>query len=224
MYHTAVVATFRINELANLTALALDESRFGQNSGRVREVPDVRTIRYYTTLGLLDRPLEMQGRTAFYGPRHLLQLLAVKRLQAEGRSLTEIQQTLASATDRMLQRIVDLSESRLKELQDRVQQAAQQTEAPTARQVQQKRASAFWTQQPRVNSTSETPNRTGTISPAAVIHLAQGVSLLFDGVHPRQFDEQTVSRLQPVIAELLQALQSAGVTPATSHELLEAEQ
>ena len=37
----------------------------GQPSGRVREVPDLRTIRYYTTLGLLDKPVEMRGRRAF---------------------------------------------------------------------------------------------------------------------------------------------------------------
>jgi hypothetical protein len=31
----------------------------------------------------------MQGRTALYGPRHLLQVVAVKRRQAQGRSLAE---------------------------------------------------------------------------------------------------------------------------------------
>ena len=38
----------------------------GQSSGRVRDVPDLRTIRYYTTLGLLDKPAEMRGRRAYY--------------------------------------------------------------------------------------------------------------------------------------------------------------
>ena len=44
---------------------------------RVRELPDRRTVRYYATLGLLDRPT-IQGRTAFYGRRHLLQLATAR--------------------------------------------------------------------------------------------------------------------------------------------------
>ena len=53
------------------------------SSARVRAVPDARTIRYYTTLGLIDRAAEMRGRTALYGERHLLQLVAIKRMQAD---------------------------------------------------------------------------------------------------------------------------------------------
>ena len=75
-------------------ALALAVDYAGQASGRVRDVPDRRTIRYYTTLGLIDRPAAMRGRTALYGLRHLLQLAAIKRLQAHGLSLAEVQQRL----------------------------------------------------------------------------------------------------------------------------------
>src|ERR1700730_4103681 len=83
-----------IDELGRLVAAALSVDYAGQANGQVRDVPDRRTIRYYTTLGLIDRPAEMRGRTALYGRRHLLQLVAIKRLQAAGRSLTEIQQHL----------------------------------------------------------------------------------------------------------------------------------
>lgn len=61
------------------------------SNGQVRAVPDERTVRYYGTIGLLDRPLAMRGRTALYGRRHLAQVVAIKRLQAMGRSLAEIQ-------------------------------------------------------------------------------------------------------------------------------------
>ena len=71
-----------IDELGAVVALALSVDYAGQANGRVREVPDRRTIRYYTTLGLIDRPARMRGRTALYGRRHLLQLVAIKRLQA----------------------------------------------------------------------------------------------------------------------------------------------
>jgi DNA-binding transcriptional MerR regulator len=60
-------------------------------NGQVRPVPDERTVRYYGTIGLLDRPAAMRGRTALYNRRHLAQVVAIKRLQSAGRSLAEIQ-------------------------------------------------------------------------------------------------------------------------------------
>jgi DNA-binding transcriptional MerR regulator len=68
-------------------------------NGRVRDVPNERLVRWYVTVGLVDPPLSRRGRVAQYGRRHLLQLVAVKRRQAEGRSLAEIQAELAGATD-----------------------------------------------------------------------------------------------------------------------------
>ena len=66
---------WRIEELRQWTAKSLELAPLaGQSSGRVRDVPDVRTIRYYTTIGLIDRADEIRGRTAFYGPKHLRQL------------------------------------------------------------------------------------------------------------------------------------------------------
>src|SRR5437016_14536758 len=94
-----------IDELGTQAALALSVDYAGSPNGRVREVPDRRTIRYYTTLGLLDRPAEMRGRTALYGRRHLLQLVAIKRLQAQGQSLSEIQGRVIGLSNSALERI-----------------------------------------------------------------------------------------------------------------------
>jgi len=66
--------------------------------GRVRAIPDERTLRYYTTIGLLAGPALMKGRRAFYDRRHLAQIIAIKRLQATGMSLAQVQQELAGAT------------------------------------------------------------------------------------------------------------------------------
>jgi len=97
-----------LEELTAQAALALGSGAPLQASGRVREIPDERTIRYYTTSGLLDRPAELRGRTAYYGRRHLLQLVAVKRLQAKGLALAEIQQRLYGATNATLERAAQL--------------------------------------------------------------------------------------------------------------------
>jgi DNA-binding transcriptional MerR regulator len=94
-----------IDELTLAVRDALRVRYDGAPSGRVRDVPDQRTIRYYTTLGLIDRPAEMRGRTALYGRRHLLQLVAIKKLQAQGHSLTEVQQALAGQTDSVLAQV-----------------------------------------------------------------------------------------------------------------------
>src|SRR3954468_22443455 len=91
-----------IDELGAAVTAALAEGHDGAPNGRVRDVPDRRTIRYYTTLGLIDRPAEMRGRTALYGRRHLLQLVAIKKLQARGQSLAEVQRALAGQTDQAL--------------------------------------------------------------------------------------------------------------------------
>jgi DNA-binding transcriptional MerR regulator len=74
-------------------------------NGQVRAVPDERTVRYYGTIGLLDRPLAMRGRTALYGRRHLAQVVAIKRLQTMGRSLAEIQALWPTLDDGTLARM-----------------------------------------------------------------------------------------------------------------------
>lgn len=48
-----------------------------------------RLVRHYTTQGLLDKPTR-QGREARYGYRHLLQLLVVRRLLAEGYTISSM--------------------------------------------------------------------------------------------------------------------------------------
>src|SRR5271170_3117537 len=94
-----------IDELGERVAEALADPGYGGvPSGRVRDVPDLRTIRYYTTVGLLDRPAAMRGRTALYGERHLLQLVAIKRLQAQGLTLAAVQERVVGLSNKGLRR------------------------------------------------------------------------------------------------------------------------
>ena len=83
-----------LDELAERVREALEAEYPGAPNGRVRDVPDRRAIRWYSTIGLVDRPLGMRGRSALYGPRHLEQLVAIKRRQAQGYSLAQIQEEL----------------------------------------------------------------------------------------------------------------------------------
>jgi hypothetical protein len=104
-----VTATgWTLDELTARVAAALEGTAYaGAPNGRVRDVPDARAIRWYATIGLVDRPT-MRGRTALYGPRHLAQLVAIKRRQSEGRRIADIQVELAEAPDALLWEIADL--------------------------------------------------------------------------------------------------------------------
>lgn len=98
-----------LDELVRRVSVALADSAYPSvANGRVRDVPDRRSIRWYTTIGLVDRPAGMSGRTALYGIRHLLQVTAIKRRQAEGRALADIQAELTGATDETLRRIAEV--------------------------------------------------------------------------------------------------------------------
>ncbi|MFF5204731.1 MerR family transcriptional regulator [Streptosporangium sp. NPDC000396] len=97
-----------IGELAEQASAVLAPT--AQLNGRVRDVPNERLIRWYSTIGLLDPPSARRGRVAMYGRRHLLQLIAVKRRQAEGRTIAEIQAELAGATDQTLESIARVPE------------------------------------------------------------------------------------------------------------------
>src|SRR5947209_16277476 len=132
---TTMEPLWTIAELDAQVALALSVDYAGQANGQVRSVPDRRTIRYYTTLGLIDRPAELRGRTALYGHRHLLQLVAIKRLQAQGLSLAELQQRLVGLTDAELGRLARLP-------------GGLDPCAPPDRSRRGRRDSAFWTAVP----------------------------------------------------------------------------
>jgi len=89
-----------LDELSTRVARELCGERAAWRRRRraVSAAPDARTVRYYTTLGLLDRPT-IEARQARYGERHLLQLLAIKALQAVDLPLAEIQQRLYARSD-----------------------------------------------------------------------------------------------------------------------------
>src|SRR5437867_4385206 len=97
-----------LDELCSQVALALSTRYEGAPNERIRDVPDRRTVRYYTTLGLIDRAARMRGRTALYARRHLLQLVSIKRLQANGFSLHEVQQRLLGLSERELEEVAQL--------------------------------------------------------------------------------------------------------------------
>ncbi|HKE13639.1 MAG TPA: MerR family transcriptional regulator, partial [Kofleriaceae bacterium] len=191
-----------IAELGARVSAALADTEYQPPSnGQVRAVPDLRTIRYYTTIGLLDRPAAMRGRTALYGPRHLLQLVAVKRLQAEGRSLSEVQAELTGLDDRGLAAIARVSAARAAEATAASPVTADMATADADAAEQAPREARFWAAAPApalalaAAAAASPPVPAGTaraarIAPAAApipaiaamakIELGPGVSLMIE--------------------------------------------
>jgi len=205
--------TWTIADLEREVARALAVGYDGPSNGQVRAIPDRRTIRYYTTLGLLDRPAAMDGRTALYARRHLLQIVAIKRLQARGLALGAIQRRLAGATEAGLEEIAAMPAPASRE-------AAKETAAAAAPR-------AFWKSAPSrvapLPPTAPAPPApappAGTpaavaspASPAAPLTglpLADGATLLVAAARPITADD--LRDLAAAAAPLLDALARRGL-------------
>ena len=74
-------------------------------SQKVREDVNLRLVRHYTGLGMLDEPAK-EGKEARYSYRHLLQLLLVRRMQAQGYGSSAIDTFPRKHNDAQLLRLV----------------------------------------------------------------------------------------------------------------------
>ncbi len=179
-------APWTIQELVERAERALQVDYAGQLNRRIRDLPSLRSIRLYTTLGLLDRPY-LQGRTGYYGPRHLMQLVAIKRLQAEGLSLAEIQERLLGQTEETLAKIAKVPPHLL---------SAEATETKPTNGAS-RRQTAFWKLLPAVREATTTTER-----PHAGVRHWQSIELT-EGVH------LVIESEQPLSAEAVRALQES---------------
>ena len=156
------------------------------DSRRVQWKPNGRQIRYYSTLGLLDKPDTENGRVVWYGPRHLVQLLAIKRLQLDGLKLADIQRSLAGAKLGDLRRIAGLPEEIIADLPDSVTSQPQNTVT--------RRQEAFWETRPSAPTLPAFEARWQ-------LQIAPGLTLQLDAT---QFDSMTPQESQALAEALLE--------------------
>ena len=98
-----------LRELVNIATQVLRKSgKYHGWSKRIKWEPNRRLAQYYASIGLLDKPADFSGRTGLYGMHHLLQLVAIKKLQVEGMSLKAIQEQLTGQSNTVLHQIADL--------------------------------------------------------------------------------------------------------------------
>lgn len=96
-----------LDEVVEESDAVLREVAPRQSRYAVADRPDVRTIRYYTSRGLLPKPLSYQGGRARYGYAHLVRLLAIKRMQSEHMSLEQIARALESKSIEELEAMLE---------------------------------------------------------------------------------------------------------------------
>ena len=174
-----------LDELCELAEQALAKEARGPLDGRVREVPDRRTFRYYSSLGLIDRPAEMRGRTACYTHKHLWQLLAIKRLQARGLSLLQIQQSMLGLGEIELRRLAGVPDE------------------PSTHQKETR--DNFWRTTPAPVELAPPPE-----SPVMQgVRLAAGVTLLLETLRDMRDEDREALRL--AAAPLLELLRTRGL-------------
>ena len=150
-------------------------------NGQVRAVPDERTIRYYGSIGLLDRPAAMRGRTALYDQRHLAQVVAIKRMQSAGHSLADIQALWPTLDELTLARLSGVEV------------------APRAKATR----SEFWKREPVAPATpavsTPRPRSTPTSVTTISVALAAGATLVID------LPEDTAISLAPADVRAIRA-------------------
>ena len=195
---------WRLDELVQRSRRLLALLPGGEGgSRRVRWRPDARLVRYYTTLGLLDRPAELRGRTAYYRDRHLLQLLAIKTLQARGLSLQTVQTELAGMPDAGLARQIGLPPDWVEWLGEE----SVETDASRAAEAASTSASAarFWERAPASSISLPESTPVLAVTELLAITLAPGAQLLIDRRHYPQLNVNSLRDASRALCDRLRA-------------------
>lgn len=95
-----------IDELVIEAARIIPHIAQEQKRYKVAVYPDERTIRYYINEGLVDRPSPSKDNPSRFTYRHLLQILAIKHLQAQYLPLNKIKEMLNSLDIEELEEII----------------------------------------------------------------------------------------------------------------------
>ena len=100
LYLTDMRESFSLEVLSERVNAWCDEHEIAPVSGQAGENVSERSIRYYRTLGLVDAPAG-----GGYGEKHLLQIIALRLLQAQGMPLRRIRELLYGRSQEELREV-----------------------------------------------------------------------------------------------------------------------
>lgn len=170
-----------LRELVAQAAAILSQEDVDQPSGRVSDIPTVRTVRYYATHGLLEKPVDWRGRTALYGARHLLTLVAIKRLQARGESLQDVQGRLVGLTLEELEELAGLTLEELEpgeedtQAEEKASPDAEGADADADADASGGRQRSFWMSRPEAST--DAPEEVAPRRPSREVELVRGIRM-----------------------------------------------
>ena len=94
-----------VKELAEAAERFLREAGPIHTKGTVAEYPNERTVRYYMSSGLLTSATEKRGLKSVFGYEHLLKLLTIKKLQADGLPISVIKDLISDKSIEDLEKL-----------------------------------------------------------------------------------------------------------------------
>ena len=94
-----------VKELAEAAERFLREAGPTHTKGTVAEYPNERTVRYYMSSGLLTSATEKRGLKSVFGYEHLLKLLTIKKLQADGLPISVIKDLISDKSIEDLEKL-----------------------------------------------------------------------------------------------------------------------
>ncbi len=180
-------------ELADEAARLVTRYVPRQDRGSVSEVPDERMIRYYSAEGLISAPEGRQGAAAVYGYQHLLQLLVIKRLQADHLPIKKIREICEHKSVTALEGILGLRAESEKRTKNAATEYLESLLTPQARKSQspklQPAAISFVTQQPSAWSRAE-------IEPGLEVHVRDDYRLPDDARDRRRLARKIMNAIE----------------------------
>jgi DNA-binding transcriptional MerR regulator len=96
-----------VAQLADASKEVLEAVEIPQKSGAVAPYPNERTIRYYLAEGILPPAAYNEGAASVFTYRHLITLVAIKRLQSQGLPIKIIRRVVGGRTTAELEKLLD---------------------------------------------------------------------------------------------------------------------
>lgn len=189
-------------EFANTGGRILSQLQLEQERGTVTNVPDERTIRYYLSEGLIQSPGEKQGTASVFSYLNLLQLVAVKKLQAEHLPIRKIRELVGDKSEQELETLLGFggttgkkSESEAKRYLESLLAPSMAEAPPRARPMSALKASAAPMQQG--DDQAQTPSwQRVEIEPGLELHIRSDYTPPHTSAKSRSLAERLIHRLR----------------------------
>ena len=162
-------------EFARVGEQILAELGLEQARGTVTSVPDERTIRYYMAEGLIQTPGEKQGTASLFSYLNLLQLLTVKKLQADHLPIRKIRELVAGKSEQELELLLGAGSVATKDRESDAKRYLESLLAPESAPPLKEAAAAAPTPPPQMLDQSASWQRI-EIEPGLELHIRSDYS------------------------------------------------